>query len=224
MATADGSSTESKALRLAFNYLVNSIDSTSVLPAALSAHLISDSQRSECASETVPFKRAEKFLDHIQRAVYGDSNKYQTFIQVLEETGQASIASRLQGYSDLTLFKQFVLMCLWFPVYLDELTRTSTPSVEQFIVSEVVSDELLEDLAHLRVDYASLLCEYKNVLESSPEAQKKFVDTLPGLLGRSLGSDHSFQSYFNKLVDEEVSLFNITYLKELCRIFPAGVR
>ena len=109
-------------------------------------------------------------------------------------------------------------------ILLDELTRASTHSVEQFIVSEVVSDELLEDLVGLRVDYASLLREYKNVLESSPEAQKKFVDTLPGLLGRSLGSDHSFQSYFNKLVDEEVSLFNITYLKELCRIFPAVVR
>ena len=88
----------------------------------------------------------------------------------------------------------------------------------------VVSDNLLEDLADLRVDYASLLCEYKNVLESSPEAQKKFVDTLPGLLGRSLGPDHSFQSYFYKFVDEEVSLFNITYLKKLCRIFPADVR
>ena len=106
---------------------------------------------------------------------------------------------------------------------LDELTKASRlipPAGEQF----VVSDDLLEDLANLRVDYASLLCEYKNVLESSPEAQKKFVDTLPGLLGRSLGPDHSFQSYFNKLVDEEVSLFNITYLKQLCRIFPADVK
>ena len=88
----------------------------------------------------------------------------------------------------------------------------------------VVSDELLEDLASLRVDYASLLREYKNVLESSPESQRKFVDTLPGLLGRSHGPEHNFQSYFNKLVDEEVSLFNITYLKDLCRIFPADVR
>ena len=88
----------------------------------------------------------------------------------------------------------------------------------------VVSDDLLEDLAELRIDYGTLLCEYKNVLESSPEAQKKFVDTLPGLLGRSIGPDHSFQSYFNKLVDEEVSLFNITYLKKLCCIFPADVK
>ena len=115
-------------------------------------------------------------------------------------------------------------MCLCFSFYLDELTRASRlmpPAGEQF---QVVSDELLEDLANLRIDYASLLCEYKNVLESSPEAQKKFVDTLPGLLGRSLGPDHSFQSYFNILVDEEVSLFNITQLKQFCHIFPADVR
>ena len=114
-------------------------------------------------------------------------------------------------------------MCLCFPFYLDELTKASSlmpPVGEQF----VVPDELLEGLADLRVEYANLLFEYKNVLESSPEAQKKFVDTLPGLLGRSLGPDHSFQSYFNKLVYEEVSLFNITYLKSLCHIFPADVR
>ena len=97
MATAVRSSAESEALRLTFSYLVNSIDSTTVLPAALSAHLISESQRSECASETAPFKRVEKFLGHLQRAVNGDSNKYHTFIQVLKETGQASIASRLGG-------------------------------------------------------------------------------------------------------------------------------
>ena len=98
------------------------------------------------------------------------------------------------------------------------------PPGEQFVVSDIVSDELLEDLADLRVDYARLLYEYKNVLESSPEAQKMFVELLPGLLGRSLGPENSFQSYFKKLVDEEVSLFNVTYLKKLCRIFPANVR
>ena len=96
MATAAGRSTESEALRLAFHYLVNTIDLTSVLPAALSAGLITESQRSDCDNEAVPLKRAKKFLGHIQRAVNGDSNKYHTFVQVLKETGQASIASRLQ--------------------------------------------------------------------------------------------------------------------------------
>ena len=99
MATAAGSSVEAETLRLAFPYLVNSIDSisTAVLPTALSAGLISESQRSECDSETDPFNRAVKFLDHLQSAVSGDNNKYHTFVQVLKETGQASIASHLQG-------------------------------------------------------------------------------------------------------------------------------
>ena len=108
-------------------------------------------------------------------------------------------------------------------MYLDELTKVMTPSQELPIV---VPDELLEDLLGLRVGYARFLREYKNVLESSPEfeAQKRFVDTVPGLLDRSLGPDHSFQSYFNKLDDEKVSLFNITYLEEFCNIFPDDVR
>ena len=121
-------------------------------------------------------------------------------------------------FFETLVFLMFLTLLCTFSV-LDELTEASRPE-EQF----VVSDELLEDLAKLRVDYASLLREYKNVLESSPEAQKKFVDTLPELIGRSFGPDHSFHSYFNKLVDEEVSLFNVTYLKLLCHIFPADVK
>ena len=97
MATATGSFAESEALKIAFDYLVNSIDTAVLLPKALSSRLISEPQRSECASEPDPYKKAEKFLGHLQRAVNGDSNKYHTFIQVLKETGQASIASRLGG-------------------------------------------------------------------------------------------------------------------------------
>ena len=92
-----------------------------------------------------------------------------------------------------------------------------TPSQELQIV---VPNKLLEDLAGLREDYARFLCEYMYVLESSPEGQKKFVDAVSWILE----PDRSFQSYFNKVVDEEVSLFNITYLQNCCDIFPADVR
>ena len=117
----------------------------------------------------------------------------------------------------------YILFTLCTLFILDQLTNTSRlmpPAGEQL----VVPDELLENLVGLRVDYAKLLCEYKNVLKSSRNARNKFVELLPGLLGRSLGPDHSFQLYFSKLVDEEVSLFNITHLKELCRILPANAR
>ena len=99
MATASGSSgsAESEALKLAFDDLVNTIDTAALLPRALSSHLISESQRSECDSESDPCEKAKKFLGHLQRAVNGDNNNFRTFVHILEETDQYSIASRLRG-------------------------------------------------------------------------------------------------------------------------------
>ena len=94
---AENRSAESEVLGLAFDYLTNRIDSTSVLPVALSVHLITDSQKNEYDSVADSFKRAVKFIGHLQSAVNDDSNKYHTFIRVLKETGQSSIASRLDG-------------------------------------------------------------------------------------------------------------------------------
>ena len=89
-------SSESEALKLSFNYLEKSIDTDSILPNALGRSLISERQRSECASEPDPYKKAEKFLGHLQRAVNGDSNKYHIFVQVLRESSHDHIALRLQ--------------------------------------------------------------------------------------------------------------------------------
>ena len=91
------SSAESEALKIAFDYLVNSIDTAALLPKALRAHLVSEPQRSECASEPDPYKKAEKFLGHLQRAVNGDSDKYHTFVHILEQSGQLALAKKLQG-------------------------------------------------------------------------------------------------------------------------------
>ena len=113
-------------------------------------------------------------------------------------------------------------MCLCFPPSLDKLTIVSRLPPRELQI--VVPDELLEDLAGLRVDYARFLREYKKVLENSPETQKKFVNILPMLLGRAPGPDHSFQSYFNILVDEKISLFDIDDLEISCVIFPADVK
>ena len=88
---------EPEALKLAFSYLANSIDAAALLPAAMSRQLITERQRSECASELDPYKKAELFLGHLQRAVNGDYIKFHAFVQVLHETGQASIARRLHG-------------------------------------------------------------------------------------------------------------------------------
>ena len=106
MATAVGSSAEAEALKLAFSYLVNSVDVAALLPATLSAHLISDPQRSECVSEPDHYKRAEKFLGHLQRAVNGDSSNLHVFIQLLQQTNQLKIAERLHGTKTYTYFRE----------------------------------------------------------------------------------------------------------------------
>ena len=94
---------EKETLNLSFAYLVNSLDADTLLPAALSASLISEQQRSDCASEADPYKKAEKFVVHLQRAVNGDRFKFHIFLKVLRETNQEGIAVHLQGiYSIVT--------------------------------------------------------------------------------------------------------------------------
>ena len=90
------STAEQETLKLMFSYLVNSIDTDGLLPAALSRQLITESQRVECFCEPDLNKKAGKFLGHLQRAVNGDSEKYHIFVQLLNDSGQASIASHLK--------------------------------------------------------------------------------------------------------------------------------
>ena len=84
-----------------------------------------------------------------------------------------------------------------------------------------VPDALMKELVDLRIAFAKLIRNYEKQLYNSPEAQVEFVKFLPRLFHR-LVEDHSYQSQFNTLV-EEVSLFNIFYLKQLCSIFPEDV-
>ena len=90
-------SPEAEALKLDYSYLVNSIDTDSLLPIALSKQLLTIRQRDECAGESTDYKKAEKFLGYLQRAINGDSDKFYTLVQILDETSQSKIASRLHG-------------------------------------------------------------------------------------------------------------------------------
>ena len=88
---------EPEALKHSFSYLVKSIDTVALLPVALSKNIITERQRSECSSELDPYKKADIFLGHLQRAVNGDYDKFHTFVQLLKETNQTQIATRLRG-------------------------------------------------------------------------------------------------------------------------------
>ena len=87
----------------------------------------------------------------------------------------------------------------------------------------VVPEKLLVELVGLRVAYAQLLYKYVRELRNSPESQEVFVETLPRLLHKEVNKDCNFQTYFDTLIEREVSLFNITYLKKICDIFPKDV-
>ena len=104
MATCTTYTAEQETLKLMFSYLVNSINTDGLLPDALSRQLITERQRLECFSEPDPSKKAEKFLGHLQRAVNGDSNKFHIFVQLLNESGQESIASRLKTQGKQQLY------------------------------------------------------------------------------------------------------------------------
>ena len=85
----------------------------------------------------------------------------------------------------------------------------------------IVPDALVEKLALLRLGYASFLSSYRKELENNPKAQEEFVNTVPELLRKDLSSD--FNSCFRTFTNEDVSLFNITYLKHFCDKFPENV-
>ena len=86
-----------------------------------------------------------------------------------------------------------------------------------------IPDTLFEELTDLRFAYAKLLRSYGKELRRSPEAQEEFVEFLPILLRKNVSTDQTFRLLFDKLIEEEVSLFNIHYLKRVCGIFPEAV-
>ena len=92
-----GSSDKADVLTLSFEYLVKSIDTSSILPAALSSNLITVFQKSECSSEPDAYKKADLFLSHLQRAVNGDPKHFYVFLDILERTRQTDIALNLRG-------------------------------------------------------------------------------------------------------------------------------
>ena len=100
---------------------------------------------------------------------------------------------------------------------------TFIPSDNSAVDHVAIPGTLVEELANLRIAYAELLSDYEEEVWKSPEAQKEFVKFLPRLLERNFDSDQTFQLLFHILIEEEVSLFNIHYLKQICHKFPEDV-
>lgn len=88
-----------------------------------------------------------------------------------------------------------------------------------------VPDSLVEALAEIRIDFAHLKHDCRKALKQlSQEEQTALVEFLPGLFPRKKDLD-SFDSWIEILIEEEISLFNIHYLKRICKFdLPQDVR
>lgn len=72
------------------------------------------------------------------------------------------------------------------------------------------------------MEFAKLIYKYEKEIRSSPEAQEEFVLFLPRLFHKAI-EERNFQAHFDALIEEEISLFNIFYLKRICGIFPEDI-
>ena len=92
----DEDSAEIKTLRCAYNYLVDSLSVGSVLPEARARGLITVRDYEDCKAELTVCKQAEKFMMGVERVVIADPEKFESFLCILEQCGQKSIAKYLQ--------------------------------------------------------------------------------------------------------------------------------
>ena len=84
-------------LRCAYNYLVNSISVSSILPEARSTELITVRDYADCKAESTEYKQAEKLMQCVERAVIADPANLNLFLYVLDRCKQKSIAEYLRG-------------------------------------------------------------------------------------------------------------------------------
>ena len=88
----------------------------------------------------------------------------------------------------------------------------------------MVPDALLKELANLRIAFGVFLHKYEDELLRNEEVQRKFIGTLQILLSNTqLNESHSISVWFQTFIEQEVSLFNITYLERICSSFPEEV-
>ena len=102
-------------------------------------------------------------------------------------------------------------------------TVISIVTIGQYQHIDVVPDSLVKALADIRIEFAHLKRDYHKALEASRKARKALVEFLPSLFPEKQELVN-FDSWFDMLIEEEISLFNIHYLKRSCSELPKDVR
>ena len=83
------------ALKNAYDYLIKSIDATSMPTNLFKAGIITQRQCEECRGEK--FEKVEKILEYLLKEVSSDPTKFYAFQRLLHHTENVAIASRLRG-------------------------------------------------------------------------------------------------------------------------------
>ena len=99
-------SAEIKTLRCAYDHLVNTISVDSVLPAARAAELITVRDYENCKAEPTACKQAESFVVCVEKAVIADPGKFDSFLSILGQCGQKSIAEYLRKLRSSLMLRQ----------------------------------------------------------------------------------------------------------------------
>lgn len=74
--------------------LSEAIHAPTALPKALRECLINDRQRADCDGQSDDYKKADKLLDHIRKAIVSDTSNALKFATILDEMN----LSRLAGH------------------------------------------------------------------------------------------------------------------------------
>ena len=86
-----------------------------------------------------------------------------------------------------------------------------------------VPEKLIDEFIDLRSAFAKLLLSVKKELSRTPAAQDDFVAYVRNLFPREMSSCKDFQSTYDKLTRNSVSLFNTRYLRCVGSILPPDI-
>ena len=98
MASSTSSSVEVTALKNAYDYLIESIDATSMASHLFEAGIITQQLYDECRGEKFgKFEKVEKIVEYLLKVVSSDPTKFYAFQQILHQTKNLTIARQLRG-------------------------------------------------------------------------------------------------------------------------------
>ena len=87
-----------------------------------------------------------------------------------------------------------------------------------------IPEDLVRNLADLRVQYASMLWKIRLELENLTEGEQEKLRFVLSVLLVNVNSNHKMLETFDTFLQQDTSLFNICHLKQFSRTFPDKIK